>query len=506
MSDYKIWKNRFDTLYKMIDELHCQLGGECKEGGKNTAPLDIARRELFEKLVGAMKAFGKQQFDFFYKGFDLNDSIDSKKAKPYLEESAQFPVEYVLRKIIDQLSHGFDVIKKAVEQRLSSELGNALKQADLLTYQALQPAKDDTNSLPKKRLISAETTVISYFQKSPSVLIIPYAPVALIGVPFTAVNSNSLYNEHSNLRDYLAIPHEIGHYVFWRGKAGDKRLSSKLHQEIIQIGLSKYAHWLEEIFADVYGCLIGGAAYALSAQDILLDNLPSELILDDGEHPSPVLRPYISSQVLRRLETTKKVGGDESDGGFARELEKEWEGSLQKYGNPSVYQLKPNKNEHAIELIPVDNAFKTTFKKDGKIDEVAGDLVKIVGKILDELDLILGSRPKHKPWTENPEVVTGAYKYFADYINGLSSIESSTELSSEGFTIDHTNSLVYYLQDLGSRQKLETSTSKTLPEINTTEPLQTLPGKMPTALWQIVMDADGWGIGGPEGGGNPLGG
>ncbi|NJN55367.1 MAG: hypothetical protein HC804_11780 [Anaerolineae bacterium] len=59
-------------------------------------------------------------------------------------------------------------------------------------------------------------------------------------------------------------------------------------------------NWLEEIFADVYGCLVAGPVMAYDFQELSLDN--KDFNEDDGEHPLAAIRPFIYTQVLRTLE------------------------------------------------------------------------------------------------------------------------------------------------------------------------------------------------------------
>ena len=68
-------------------------------------------------------------------------------------------------------------------------------------------------------------------------------------------------------------------------------------QEKILKGL--LIQWQEEIFADIYGCLVAGPAIAKSFQDLLFDNYT--LTESDGVHPIPLIRPYIYAKVLETI-------------------------------------------------------------------------------------------------------------------------------------------------------------------------------------------------------------
>lgn len=167
---------------------------------------------------------------------------------------------------------------------------------------ALQPV------VGQGRLIKKETTAITYFQKTPDIRVIPYAPVALIGVPFTCTQC---------LRDLLAIPHEVGHYVFWRGEIGGKHIYEILYEQVPRQH-EWCRRWREEVFADVYGCLLAGPTMALDFQDLMLVKSRKRFVSGDGTHPVPALRPYIYSQVLESMEL----------GSWVEPLDKRWQACL----------------------------------------------------------------------------------------------------------------------------------------------------------------------------------
>jgi hypothetical protein len=73
-------------------------------------------------------------------------------------------------------------------------------------------------------------------------------------------------------------------------------------QQLEDLQVLWFFRWIEEIFADVYGCLIAGPLIALDFQDLQLTVSKEQFTKDDGEHPAPVLRPYIYTRVLERLE------------------------------------------------------------------------------------------------------------------------------------------------------------------------------------------------------------
>lgn len=266
-------------------------------------------------LVESLQAFGKSQVDFFSDGFNLHSAYR-------LEPSLEYSPEYALRVTVEQIGHDMEVLMRAYAQRAiqvgNDDLRQTLAEADKLTYAALQPAR-------QQKLIDPDVTAITYFQKSVNVRLTPYAPVVLVGIPFSAVGSK---------RDLLMIPHEVGHYVFREGRARsgrytNVRLTAALHNRSLQPP-AWLLPWLEEIFADVYGCLIGGPVMALSSQDMVMEYTLAQFMEDDEEHPTPLLRPDIYLAVL------KQMGG--YDGAIAK-LRQRWEQCLDERGRPTEFRL-----------------------------------------------------------------------------------------------------------------------------------------------------------------------
>lgn len=278
--DLGIWKDRWDSLKGTMEALVTRY---------QDPPSPLPRKTTLHSLVRCLQAFAEDQFHFFHDGFGAHDHF-------ILQTSEEYPLEHVLWVVLDQIAHDLEVIQRAAEQRLSG-FATTLDKADKLAWQALQPVVGGSNLVEDGR-----TTVVTYFHKSPNIRVVPYAPVALIGIPFTCTDVP---------RDYLATPHEVGHYVFWRGRGVRAALRSSLPKE------RQYCHqWMEETFADVYGCLIAGAVIALDFQDLQLETSKKDFIEHDKAHPSPILRPYIYTKVLA------EEGSQSRD--WAKQLRRYW--------------------------------------------------------------------------------------------------------------------------------------------------------------------------------------
>ncbi|MCP4428340.1 MAG: hypothetical protein GY803_27955 [Chloroflexi bacterium] len=274
MMHSEIWQNRWAALdgaiQGVIDTFPLLEGDPEKDAWQIT----------LKSTLECLKAFGRKQFDFFDNGFKGN--------KP-LVQSPKYKAEYALRNTLDQIAYDVSALQRARNQRsnlATPQERDVLALADKLGYKALLPVIG-------KRLLR-ETTVITYFQKAPTVRIVPYAPIALIGIPYTCLDIEN------NGRDFLSIPHEIGHYIFWHAKIEENGvpLNAWLRSQVPTQPAWRFA-WLEEIFADVYGSLIAGPVIVADFQELLYDNL--NLDEDDGDHPAAILRPFIYTDTLRQF-------------------------------------------------------------------------------------------------------------------------------------------------------------------------------------------------------------
>lgn len=286
MDNLQIWKDRCDSL---TGRLHVLANSSELNG--------IPREQTIVTLLNNLRDFGSEHFHFFFNDFK------KKAGAKLLDANNKFPKAAVLHWIISQISYDMDVIIRAWDQRRPKSIyREKLNIADKLGHIALQPAKD-CNFIPE------DTTVLAYFQKSYSVRLIPYAKVALVGIPITAL---------SVPQDYLAIPHEVAHYVFRHGTkptngtfdSKNESISHFLKKKIKSLLPDRHNYlqnWIEEMFADMYGCIIAGPVIALDFQDLQLDDPLSEFAdaEKDKEDPTPLVRPDTYTKVLGILPKNK---------------------------------------------------------------------------------------------------------------------------------------------------------------------------------------------------------
>jgi hypothetical protein len=305
MSKYDEWVARKEGFFKSAYPKEI--------GGSNAAVED-----LFE-LKGYLEGFVTELFDFFLDGF--SECLESgQKGTIRLIPSSEYPPEFVLRKILHQASFDLTVIQRAISQRNIPTLDEQLKIFDKLACLAIYTSSIGSPTLGG--LIDLVKPFV-YFQRDTSVRIVPYANALLIGVPYMALEQPL---------DILSIPHEIGHHVYQHGRF-EATKPIKLTLEKHFAGRSIWLRaWLEEIFADIYGFLIAGPITGFTIQDILSDNLPSGLVMDDGVHPVGVIRPFIYTELLHLTENDE----------LAIHLEDKWTKKRKETGISQLKRLAQN--------------------------------------------------------------------------------------------------------------------------------------------------------------------
>ncbi len=297
----EVWESRWRALDASIESYEKSLK-------------DDPKTSILKSMLVNLRKFAEEQFYFFHNGFATdNTPIKNSHRKYTLIQCNKYPPDYVLGVTLKQIAYDLEVIQRAAEQRIwaaqeeNKHIQETLDRADCIAKAALEEAYklDSISGNPP--------TVLTYFEKSPIVRCFPYtitntdAGVALIAIPFTCVpHSGALTPD--NVQDYVPILHELGHCVFWYGKTNDAEdktipIHKALNQALAYMKESTpwCYRWVEEIFADVFGCIIGGPVIALSAQDLAMVASEKEFTKDDGEHPIPAIRPIIYTNVLGRL-------------------------------------------------------------------------------------------------------------------------------------------------------------------------------------------------------------
>ena len=212
-------------------------------------------------------------------------------------------------------------------------------------------AKDALEPAIKANIVQKDVIIIPYLQKAPSIRIVPYANVAMIGLPYwlSKLRPDAFTFTQTLAQDLLAIPHEVGHFVYWHGlKSGPykgKHVQAGLARWLKRHILDKYeipdkdeelfkvlTRWGEEIFADVYGAFAAGEESVQSLMNMLLDYHRPEQFLDiEGAHPAPFFRPYSALAALRVLATRadhEQYNLLPADSGITDQFLQEWKSKM----------------------------------------------------------------------------------------------------------------------------------------------------------------------------------
>lgn len=242
---------------------------------------------------------------------------------------------YRIRECFRLVAQDAELIQRAILQRSRGQddadtdslkaHAQALQVADKLAFMALAPVQP---RLPANDQLSP----LTYFSQDTHIHRVPYSSNAiLVGIRYDCIPpevnrtppatsapapaGNQQAAKPLPAFELMAIPHEVGHYVYHhaqleaeaptaQGKSqGDAAppAPQTLPELSKQFKDNKRYGWCEEIFADVYACAIAGPLAVLGLQALLACTDEGALTKEDGEHPTPLIRPFVLSEILRVL-------------------------------------------------------------------------------------------------------------------------------------------------------------------------------------------------------------
>ncbi|MCA9920827.1 MAG: hypothetical protein KC421_00575 [Anaerolineales bacterium] len=468
-----VWVERFDILERRIIDLI----DSCED--EDVGP--FSRKDVLTNVVSCFRNFAAEQFKFFYDGF----------ANGRLEPSKKYPPEYALTVTLEQIGFDLEALEWAVNQRRTGTLEMlwALDAADKLAYEAIKPVLNGLNL--------GDVSVITYFQKFAEIRMIPYASVALIGIPFTCVPL-AYIGGTPVIRDYLAIPHEVAHFIYWRGKVGERPLPYYL-DEMVSGKLEWGGNWLEEVFADVYGCLVAGPVMAKIFQDLQLSFSQDRFVEDDNEHPSPILRPDIYTKVLHK-KFNPEWASSLNDLWIARREERDKQDEAsgeQKREILLAGEKEPLQIAEAVSLIDS----KDTSLIDPRLDKPLDRMINAVLELLSEIE------PKwDKNWWRGyfGADINDPYGLFeAHFGKGFDSIKGPNGV----IDCPPVNKLHEEWIAQGRKAFLANASNNEGMTLKQAEEMladYNEGGKLPVLVWLPVLIASGWATKGPKG--NPVSG
>lgn len=429
LTDSLVWRQRYDALSQNLTALSAQY-----EAAAACDPWMQNAHALTECLL----AFAQGQFHFFFDGFNGGKLLPSMI----------YPEEHVIRRTLDQVGHDTAVIHTAATQRQMAAYRPILEKANILAQLALDVAFQGG-------LLTERCTAVTYFHKSPHIRVIPYAPVALIGIPATCLTTP---------RDFLAIPHEVGHYIYHHAPG----LAAALHA-FVPIDPPWVGRWLEELFADVFGCLVAGPVMGLSCQDMIYDNAYDDLVADDGEHPVDAIRPFGYSTALAELNYDDAAAA----------LTARWKIRLRARHNPTSF-------------VPAGSATPVSLQ------EARTAVDEITDRIVNYLE---NSRhvSQPAPWSGDTANLAELYVQFEKWLAALpdTAVYILRNLDEHQVGLTHNGSVPISIRSKGeTRSWHDWFKKETLVHEH----------RVDSAAWLPVVAFNGWAVKGPDDGGGSSGG
>lgn len=330
-ANFGLWRTIMADVPGLSSSLLIRTIGEAEtEGGVSLGQLRDAITRISTLDDGSITA-GEAPFDSDFEIkqllnlYTLNFTLynfeevllqGTVRALPF-ESEVTLPPVHLIRDSFRYVAMDAEIIQRALVQRrrerdsanhsIMSAQGRALLVTDKLAVMALAPVQ---HLLPASPLIP-----ISYLSQRTHIHRVPYsARAVLVGIRYDgsvveinrrfASAEEALRTDHPPLPAFelMAIPHEVGHYVYHHAQLDPWRTFASL-SESLQV--HPYHAWCEELFADLYGCAIGGPLAALGLQALLAFGDDEMLEDDDGEHPTSLVRPFILTDMLRRLSDSK---------------------------------------------------------------------------------------------------------------------------------------------------------------------------------------------------------
>lgn len=251
---------------------------------------------------------------------------------------------HLIRRSYRQAAADHEIIQQAAAQRqwnkhldgryYISEQATELLIMDKLAFKAIAPFRHLLSADPE------QLAVITYLSERTHIRHAPYAPrFVLIGLSYDRVPSaDSLFEDTAVASsgfpsaELMAIPHETGHHIYQHGRLPDGKTFPQISEKFRD---NPYYAWHEEIFADLYGCIVAGPLSALGMQALLVSLDRRRFWKDDEDHPTPLLRVFIMAEMLRLLgdiDAGKQAGGRYNFNKIADRLDADWANILTRWG------------------------------------------------------------------------------------------------------------------------------------------------------------------------------
>lgn len=292
----EIWKQRVENLCLLIDHT------------EKAWPSGASDEKLLRALFQRLQFFYAGQMEYFFTHPSPNPQL--------------YTDDFAFQHTHQQAAQDLEILERAAHQRAWGPLAlqASLRRTDHFMRLALWPAR---------KWFQEEISPLTYFTTQPSVRILPYAPVALIGLPYACAN---LQAAHSDWRDLLVILSAAGEVALKRGysaQPGQPSFQDVLQRRIPAHAPSWHLRWAQTAFAAVYACQLGGPLAALYAQERAL-TLPNAAITQATlQQPAPIITQRFYIRTLERMGLTE----------WAASLQERWSRKLGERGVRPVIKL-----------------------------------------------------------------------------------------------------------------------------------------------------------------------
>jgi hypothetical protein len=208
----------------------------------------------------------------------------------------------------------WDFYRTKFEQRTNAELELFLEIADQLAYDCFEPVTRLLKKVPPLVVLTGASQPYVQRRESPFSVegvatqegLDALATQATAQLPFPVVGLP--WSQPAQLAGLSAVAHEIGHAV-----EDDVGCTPAL-QDVFSSQVERAAdwkRWQRELFADMWGCLCCGPAFAFALADHLAPNPPWPEPIDPlSVYPPAWLRIRFAFRVLEKLDTQKPFPSD----------------------------------------------------------------------------------------------------------------------------------------------------------------------------------------------------
>ena len=303
------------------------------------------------------------------------------------------PPLYLIRRCFRLAGVDAEILQRAIVQRrwkpttngyIRSLQARSLVVIDKLTAMAMAP-------LQKRLPGQNDLKPLTYFSRETHIHQLPYSDrYVLVGLSYDLITPTASRRTYGRAPtggskalpafELMAIPHEVGHFVYHHATLKDGTTFNGLSEQFKD---NPYQRWCEEIFADVYGCMVAGPLTALGLQAILATGDKSQIAVDDGEHPTPLVRPFILSEILREL--GKRKAERYAFAQAIQRLEDNWTAILTRWGFEILEQ--PNGSPMRIKLPGQADDYRETMINVQTVVETVRPMIRtFVRSLLDSAE------------------------------------------------------------------------------------------------------------------------